>query len=160
LHQQIKRDMVYLTKEIKEYYMNDFTNNVVNCSDEFWGLDEGLLKICTDINKNDNVQTLYSRRCLKDNDENNISFLWIMISEQADVDKINTFIRTLKRQHKFHTFMPTKMEINGLLPDIKIGATQDINYFQHGVIEVRIESKKLKEHNLFWETIARHLKNW
>ena len=151
--------MVYLTKEIKEYYMNDFTNNVVNCSDEFWGLDEGLLEICTDINKNDNVQTLYSRRCLKDNDENNISFLWIMISEQADVDKINTFIRTLKRQHKFHKFMPTKMEINGQLPDIKIGATQDINYFQHGVIEVRIESKKLKEHNLFLETIARHLKN-
>jgi hypothetical protein len=151
--------MIYLTKEIKEYYMNDFTNNVVNCSDEFWDLDEGLLEICTDINKNDNVQTLYSRRCLKNNDENEASFLWLMISEQADVDKINTFIRTCKREHKKFQF-DYKHITAELDPDIKMGAMQDINYFQYGVVVVRIDSNKLKEHNLFWETIERHIKNW
>ena len=155
-------DMVYLTKEMKEYYMNDFTNNVVNCSDKYWGLDKGLLEICTEINKNKNVQTVYSKKYSGKHSCNPISYLWILISEDADVDKINKFIRECQSKIEKFEFMhySAPEPIKNERKDIVNLCVTDPKYLQHGYISVSMCSEKLKDHKFFWETIKRNIKNW
>jgi len=154
-------EVVYLTKEIKEYYMNDFTKNVVNCSDKYWGLDKGLLKICTDINKNNNVQTVYSRRYSGGKYRQN-SYLWILISESVLEETIDKFYYDCKTKLKsigIECYEPPEPIINNR-EDITNLCLTDPNYLQHGFISITLYSNKLKDHKFFWEKIHEHLINW
>ncbi len=52
---------IYLTPELKSYYINDF-NSVITLSTDFWGIDNGLKDVLININKSSAIQTLYSKK--------------------------------------------------------------------------------------------------
>ncbi len=153
--------MVYLTKEIKEYYMNDFTNNVVNCSDEYWGLDEGVLDICTEINKNNNVQTLYSKK-YSGGKGSDISYLWILYGKDVSVNEINEFVKECESKLDLFLFeyCEAPEPIISDREDIANLCLADPKYLQYGFVNMMMGSFDVEQHNLFWEIIARHIKNW
>jgi hypothetical protein len=154
--------MKYLTPELKKYYMDDFNNNVIKCTHEYWGLDDGLLKICIDINKNPNVQTVYSKKYQAKINEQPISYLWILFSKQTDTDKINKFIRECKSKFKYFLFEYEQKPnpIVNTKTGVKNLCLNDPNYLEHGFINILIHSEKLKDHKAFWSIINKHLKNW
>ena len=77
-----------LTPALKAYYMQDFNDNVLTCTDEFWKIDDRLKNLLIKINKNKNVQTLFSRRRNDANDTNPSSFLWIHIAPSVSNDEL------------------------------------------------------------------------
>jgi hypothetical protein len=154
--------MKYLTKEIKQYYMDDFNNNVVKCTDEYWGLDEGVLEVCTEINKNDNVQTLYSKKYSGGLGEP-MSYLWVLYSKDADTNKIDKFVKECKS--KLDSFIFEYCEAPEPIICDPEGVANlclaDPKYLQHGFINIMLmDSFNVKKHNLFWRIIAKHIKNW
>lgn len=54
---------IYLDNRLKEKYMDDFINRVLPFNEsEAWKLDEGVAEILISVNRNPNVQTLYSKK--------------------------------------------------------------------------------------------------
>jgi len=53
---------IFLTPDLKKYYMNDFTKNVLTCEDEFWGISKGIRDILISVNENPKVQSMYSHK--------------------------------------------------------------------------------------------------
>lgn len=53
---------IYLTKRLKQRYMNDFINNVLQFEKPAWRLDQGLDEILISVNNNPLIQSVYSRK--------------------------------------------------------------------------------------------------
>jgi hypothetical protein len=54
---------IYLNSRLKKKYMDDFMNRVLPFDGtEAWKLDRGLADILVSINKNSNIQTIYSKK--------------------------------------------------------------------------------------------------
>ena len=155
--------MNYLTPELKEYYMKDFNNNVLKCEDEFWDLDEGLEDILIKINKSDKIQTLYSRRFTGDlgkNGDNDVSTLWILLSEEGDNGRFAEFIDECGSNIRLFEFMycPPEYLVQNMDKTINIGCMQDGDYFNSGAIMIRM-CGDMEDHNLFWSLVEKYLPN-
>jgi hypothetical protein len=59
---------IYLTEEKKKEYMHDFDNHVLKYNHiEEWTLENGLGNVLSTINRNSNIQSLYSKKALLKN---------------------------------------------------------------------------------------------
>jgi hypothetical protein len=151
--------MKFLTPELKAYYMSDFTENVLNCKDPFWKLDDNLLYILTNINANQNVQTLYSRRFNSEEDTNVASLLWILVSKNINLELWKEFQKECLRNHELYACKYEPKIKQNMLKHIPIGCMQDNTYFNSGVIQIYINSESLVEHDIFWNTITKYITN-
>ena len=52
---------IYLNEKLKEYYSDSLLESI-ECSNEFWDLDDGLENHLLSINKSENIRTIYSKR--------------------------------------------------------------------------------------------------
>ena len=52
-------DDLYLSDELKQYYMTDFEKLLTYKKSDFWDIDDGLINILVKINNSQNVQTIY-----------------------------------------------------------------------------------------------------
>jgi len=75
--------MKYLTLERKIYYQKEL-QKCINCKDEIWDLDNGLLPILTSINKNQNIQTTLSRKPEYIDKENYTSYLFLAYKKNIE----------------------------------------------------------------------------
>lgn len=155
--------MNYLTPELKEYYMNDFNNNVLKCEDEFWDLDEGLQDILININKSDKIQTLYSRRFngdLGEDGDNDVSMLWILLSKDGDNEKFSKFINECEDTIQYFEFFycPPEYLKQKMDEGIIMGCMQDEKYFNSGAIMIKM-CGDIDEHDIFWGLIEKYLPN-
>jgi hypothetical protein len=151
---------MYLTTELKAYYMQDFNKNVLNCQDDFWKLDDNLRDLFIKINKNQNVQTLYSRRMNTTTDPNKVSMLWILYSAKTSIKTFKAFKKEITKSvpsfrggynYHLHTDFDNK---------VKMGCMNDKKYFKHGALMLTMKSQDLNEHKLFWDIIEKHLPNF
>jgi hypothetical protein len=53
---------IFLSPDLKKYYMDDFTKNVLTCTDEFWGISNDIKDILIKVNENQKVQSIYSHK--------------------------------------------------------------------------------------------------
>lgn len=171
--------MKYLTPIIKEYYMKDFNENVLMCDDKYWGLDKGLRDILININKNKNVQTIYSMRfydgkLIDPMDECGIdSALTFIISEIVFSKLAHTVFPLL--DNTFNGLMirsrdpyfqrkrrPSDPPVNPPPNEsaLKMGASSDENYFNNATMfTIVLSSHNIKKHDKFWECLDRYLSN-
>lgn len=164
------RTIKYLTPELKEYYMNDFNNNVLPCTDEYWGLDKGTRDILININKSNNIQTIYSRKlCNYEPDTiydvvRECSFICFLITEKI-VNDINNIVNLFETKYEFFDFninAPRKFisGYDGMPVDVaKMASMYDYKYFNTDVFQFIIESSELKDHEEFWKDISKYLTN-
>ena len=55
-------DDLYLTDELKQYYMTDFEQLLAYKKSDFWDIDHGLADVLVKINDSPNLQTIYSKK--------------------------------------------------------------------------------------------------
>ena len=149
--------MKNLTPELKAYYMADFVENVLPCKDEFWKLDDGLADLLTRINKSNNIQTLYSRRRTYANDKNNVSSLWILVSENVKNSKIRIFVDECNKKLADFQCVPVEDIVQNLKPEIPMNCMTDSNYFNNGAVMISVKSPVQHNHEVFWKLLEKHL---
>ncbi len=151
-----------LTPELKQYYMQDFNDNVLTCTDNFWKIDDRLKDLLIKINKNKNVQTLYSRRRNDANDTNVGSFLWIHIAPSVSDDKVNKFIRECKANIAMFAinYCEYKHLVQNLDMSVKMNCINDKQYYKNGAIIIEMISPEQVDHDKFWSIIEKHLPNF
>jgi hypothetical protein len=150
---------MYLTPELKAYYMQDFNENVLNCQDDFWKLDDNLRDLFIKINKNKNVQTLYSRRMNTTTDPNDVSMLYILYSAKTPLKRLKAFQKEIFKS--VPSFRGGYRNVNADLDmNIKMGCMNDKDYFKNGALMLTMKSQDLNEHKLFWDIIEKHLPNF
>lgn len=156
---------IYLTRNLKEYYMVDFDSNVLTSSDEFWALDNGLKDLLIQINKNIHVQTLYSK---KRQFGGMLDMLgsYIQIAYTGDVE-LKIFREIIpyflvcyntKDQSKFnYMFLPPVVSSDDNLNELDLGCLTDINYFNINSIRFELESDDKEIHDKFWVDLGTKL---
>lgn len=147
---------MHLTPELKAYYMQDFNDNVLTCTDDFWKLDDNLRELLININKSQNVQTLYSRRMNSTQDPNKVSMLYVMYSVKTPIKTFKAFKKEIQKVPSFRGGYVNKLHVD-MDMSVKMGCMNNKNYFKHGVLMLTMKSEDLKEHELFWNIIEKHL---
>jgi hypothetical protein len=159
---------VYLTKEIKARYMIDFMNVLSFDRIELWKLDAGLSGILSEINRNEFIQTLYSKKCpLKNPEDGCLSYLEFCYSEKVelrlfrklipsmfyDLDKLEwtKFYYDFNEPRDNPNYYPERKENAGL------GCLDDENYFRINTIRFSLESYLIEAHQIFWDIIKKKL---
>ncbi len=89
--------MKFLTAELKKKYMEDFNMNVLPCINDYWAIDSGLKEILININKNQNVQTLFSKRGVLRGDEQ--SYIYFAITKEVNQKLIQRFASLNKKKY-------------------------------------------------------------
>jgi hypothetical protein len=150
---------MYLTPELKKYYMQDFNDNVLTCTDDFWKLDDNLRDLLIKINKSQNVQTLYSRRMNSTQDPNKVSMLYVLYSVKTPIKTFKAFKKEIQKVPSFRGGYVHKLNVE-MDMSINMGCMNDKKYFNKGALMLTMMSEDLKEHELFWSIIEKHLPNF
>jgi hypothetical protein len=158
---------MYLSENLKKKYMTDFNNNVLKYEKEFWKIDNGLLKILIQINKNPYIQTLYSKKYdTKNLDSFPTSYLQICYESEIVLkifkNKIlpNFMAKYNVEDSKFIcTFLPP--EDNPCYEDNQerfgLACIDDKDYYRIHSIRMNLESYYGNIHNSFWEDLYNKL---
>ena len=96
---------IYLTPEIKEFYKNDFINNVLTEQDTFWGVPDSIKENLIQLNDSIKIQPLYS--CYPDspNKKNGyLRFAYVQEVEQIIKDKIIPELSVALKDIKYGEF--------------------------------------------------------
>lgn len=155
----------YLTPKRKEYYLIDFEENVLKYTGNTWGIDNGIRNILIEINKNSNVQTLYSKKCQFI--PTNLNFeSYLMISYSKNIE-LNLFRDTIQSfdfyfgdniDCKFtHLFLGPKTNSNCLIDGhtiLGLGCTDNKDYFDINTIRFKIDSMIPNYHDDFWNKLC------
>ncbi|MEY3498420.1 MAG: hypothetical protein RL308_89 [Bacteroidota bacterium] len=160
--------VIHLFPELKDYYMKDFTENVLTYDSEFWELDEGLKEILIKINVNENVQTLYSKRYSSGKHMNeHESYLMFTYSSNVEQKLFKELIPEITTKYScgigydnttcFYTFTYPEKESNNNASNINLACIKDGNYFNVNHIKMYLQSYSLEKHDEFWDDITRML---
>ena len=159
---------IYLTEEVKLRYMNDFINNVLSFNrNETWKLDEGLSDILSEINKNQYIQTLYSKKCLSAVHGNeSLSYLKFCYSQQIELKLFREVIPSIfydldvyegtKFYYDFNDPHENPNYSKGSTP-VGLGCLDDENYFHINTLSFNLESYSSEAHEIFWNVIRKRL---
>jgi hypothetical protein len=145
--------MKFLTKALKEKYMEDFNTNVLNSTDLYWGIDNGLRNILIEINKNVKVQTLYSKNF---NDVDCASYLMVCI-DRGYLNKINKIAKNLTDNSECFDFMVIEPKIFDANSTEKMACNYDKDYFNISVFSFFCESDDSNDHRNFWLFLLENL---
>ena len=161
---------IYLSEELKEYYMKDFNEKVLTCDDDFWDLDEGLKELLININANPRVQTLYSKY-LGNNFGSRKSYLEFAYSKEIE-QKLLVNLQELTNKYtsneeddnyaedetcKYKLCSPKEnanADGDNSMSVIKLASAIDPNYFMVNHIEVTLNSYSPKKHQQFWTDLT------
>ena len=145
---------MYLTPELKAYYQKDFTENVLPCTDKNWKLHPELVDLLKQINKNENIQTIYSKKSDRNVEP---SYLYFSANKVGEKQLIDLAVK-LTNQVKDACFMilPPNEKVYG---DKKVimGCNTNKDFFNVKVFAFQILSKNLKNHKLFWKFLNDNL---
>jgi hypothetical protein len=154
----------YLNPELKAYYMDDFTNNVLPCMNTSWNLDSNLSEILKEINKNVNVQTLYSqkpdRAKMVNMESSYIRFTYTKsIEKKLFRNVIPEFLQCFTDDEIYYTYdLPRE---NSNYSDVdkfkELGCIHNPDYFRVNFITINFSSYIYQKHDEFWEMIKNEL---
>jgi len=155
---------LYLTDKSKRYYL-EALEEVKNCKDDFWDLDEEIEGFLETINKNPLVQTIYSK--YNSTGFTKESYLKFAYSKEVELKLFRTLIPELLICHSdnknfaelLYTFsFPDKRD--GVLEKdsrLKLRCVDDPDYFYINNIRVAFNSDHKEEHINFWKDISKKL---
>lgn len=158
---------IYLTKTRKKRYMDDFVNKVLPFNAlKFWALDEGLPEILSNINSNNNIQTLYSKRPSFDKTgRQNLSYLEFCYRKEIELSLFRDIIPSLfldidlnpeDRLYYLYHFPGTHSYCSSET-SIGLGCIDDKKYFFINSIKINLESEIQSAHNHFWLNLEKKL---
>jgi len=156
---------IYLTSDLKAFYTDDFTNNVLPCKDSFWGLPPEIVDILKTINKNINVQTLYSHKKYfdrLDGDDSNLTFTFTKDVELKIFREIIPYFIAcfgLNNDSKFSYLFrhPVIKDKTGVKNVCNLASVIDGNYFNVNNLWFNLSSDKKEIHDKFWADIQTKL---
>lgn len=152
---------IYLTPELKDYYMRDFENNILTIRHELWKLDDGLINILIEINKNKNIQTLYSKWWSNSfTSMTSESYLTFCYTKQIELNLFRFVIpELLIRQNNINKSMvsycfyypkPNANYHENEPTEIDLLCITDPNYFNINTIQITLSSGYRDAHEKFW----------
>jgi hypothetical protein len=162
----LKPNDAYLTKEIKARYMVDFMNVLSFDRIELWKLDAGLPDVLSEINRNEYIQTLYSKKCSLKNPENGcLSYLEFCYSEKVELRLFRILIPSLfydlgalEGTKFYYDFNEPKDNPNHKRKEnVGLGYLDDENYFRINTIRFSLESYLIAAHQIFWDIVKKKL---
>lgn len=155
----------YLTKNRKETYMKDF-NNLILLKKDFWEIDNLELKqILIDINKNPEVQTLYSKYSNSSNPNDTLSYLTFTYSKKIELKIFRNLIPFFINYYNLSSSrLVSTCDYDFYIPQnnknfapnsqkLGIKCTDDINYFKINHIKINLKSENTKNHINFWNDL-------
>lgn len=163
---------IYLTSELKAKYMEDFETNVLNCCDEFWDLDDGLTETLSQINSNQNIQTLYSKKLVAPESgawsSQTDSYLKFAFSEEVELEILREvipncfekFTSSIEESYCIYQYCFPTVNSNYSIDDsksIKLGCVDDEDYFKINHIRIELNSHNQSIHEEFWEYLKSNL---
>lgn len=156
---------IYLTPELKSYYMSDFNSNVLNQTNEFWGLDNGVKDHLIKINSNPHMQTLYSRkRQFKEWIEMFGSYIEFTYTKDVELKIFREIIPfflanyNTKDKSKFsYLYIPPRPNPNKDESSLSLGCLNDKNYFNVNHLKFEMDSNDRQTHNKFWKDLETKL---
>lgn len=158
---------MYLTKELKKYYL-EALSEVENSDNEFWKLDEGI-KIHLDvINKNERIQTLYSKSGKYLGGYQNESYLVFTYSKVVELklfkEIIPYFMYNYNERYEsicYYAFnepyiREDKNEKGGIL---NLKCINDAQYFNINHIRITLQDGTKSINDRFWDDLSDKLSN-
>lgn len=146
----------YLNNFLKKYYNVDF-NKLLNCEDEFWRLDDETKETLCNINKNEHIQTLYSKRCnFNTASTSNDSYLRFAFTKIVENTILNDFIiEYYKKFNDNEHLSPHQLNVkftnlNSNPKKIDLGCLNDKNYFNVNHLQVNYTNDNKERHEIFW----------
>ena len=165
-----KTKEIYLTEELKKYYLNDYTENVLTESDPAWKLDSRVDQYLTKINKNPFIQTLFAQYIPgMEGTSKKEGYLWFCYAESVKEIVLTKSIPALKHQFELKTRelnkknipnieyneeFPRRREKEEIYPESKLGCRNNIDYFYINHIVIKLESRDSETHTIFWELLS------
>jgi hypothetical protein len=142
---------MYLTPELKAYYQKDFTENVLPCTDRNWKLHQDLVDLLIQTNKNDNIQTIYSKKSDRSDEPSYLYFSANKIGEKQLFEL--AIILTNEIKDSYFMVMPPNNKGFG---DKKVvmGCNTNKDFFNVKVFAFQVDSRNLKHHKLFWKLLS------
>ncbi len=138
----------FLTKKRKAYYHKDF-EKILTCNNGD-GLDDDIKEYLVEINKNPDIQTLFSSR--DDLERSSIRFAYSKNIEGTIFKKIIPIIicrcSVLKKSSLCYNFSYAKKNLNYNL-NSDLGWLNNKNYFLN-YIELNLKSDQKEAHDNFW----------
>ncbi len=144
----------FLTAERKEMYMQDFNNNVISCNADYWKLDEDIIDTLTLINKHQDRQTLYSKKCTTLEIDLPTSYLLLSVTEKFS-EKLKDFEKVLSKKYG-EFFLEIREPDPDFVGDIKtkevkdLGCNSNKEHFNTSVFHFELFSCDLEEHNMIY----------
>ncbi len=158
---------VYLSKETKEYYYNDFIENVIPETNPSWKLSEYLKPILYELNSCERIQPLYSQfPDARRPSSEQISYLRVAYFEELELplfrDVLSFFTILYKDSYssKFYfTFHDSDVEepFHAGDPKIKMGCFSNPDFFKINYIMFWFKSEEQEKHREFWEKLRNRL---
>jgi hypothetical protein len=146
---------MHLTPELKEYYQKDFTDNVLPCKDEVWALHPSLIDLCQEINKNEHIQTIFSRKAPKGEQT---SYLYFS-ADKVGVKLLENLFDKLTdvSDFVFYNVREPEQYQSKYVGSLEMSCLKDKNYFNVDVHCFTLISTDTHEQKKFWRTIKKCL---
>lgn len=147
--------------------MKDFCN-LLNCKMEFWMLDEKLKDVLVNINTNEYIQTLYSKRYNLNNFNGNESYLKFCYYKKLELQLFRFVLPDLVVSFNLKpdtiliydfSFPNENLNYTENSDNLGLGCTDDKDYFNINHISIFLKSPDLDVHNDFWKEIETKLTN-
>lgn len=159
---------IYLSKDMKKKYMEDFIKNVLHYDkDDIWKLDAGLEEILVSINKNPYIQSLYSRKdSFAQIDFLHESYIELCYSRYVELRLFREIIPSFNYDfnkdfqsvfyYQFNYPRPNPNYSQRSVPS-GLGCLEDENYFRINTLRLTLESPIKSIHEKFWTRIKNSL---
>jgi len=158
---------IYLDKAKKKNYM-DYFRALLNCKLEFWQLDLGLQDILIQINANECLQTLYSKKHGLNDLYDEDSYLKFCYYKEVELQLFRFILPDLISSYNcrpdtalYYDFSFPKVNENCMEDANKLGlgCTDDKDYFYINHLAIYLKSPDLEIHNNFWKDLEVKLSN-
>jgi hypothetical protein len=163
-----KMEEIYLSNNLKKKYMHDFLENVLHYNkDNIWKLDAGLDEILISVNRNPNIQSLYSRKdSFSQADFLHESYIELCYSRYLELLLFREVIPSFNydfikdSQSLFYYQFNYPRQNPNYSPGSEtagMGCIDDENYFQINTIRLILESPIKSIHEKFWIRVRNSL---
>jgi len=158
---------IYLTEESKKYYRNDFMENVISETNQFWKLNETLKTHIIELNKCLKIQPLYSKFPENDNSKSNYeSYFKFAYNEEIELflfrKVLPYFISeyNIPFESKFYYlfFEPTHNANFKKQSNFKMGCIVNPDYFRINHLHLVYENHNHDKHIEFWDDMMNKFK--
>ncbi|TNE78775.1 MAG: hypothetical protein EP332_13450 [Bacteroidetes bacterium] len=154
---------LYLSPELKAYYMADFDYLLKEERDLYWQLDAGIQEVLVAINENPGLQSLYSKLFQADKDGfiEPISYLRLAFIPELEKKVQNVYIELIQaldgREAQVTISLEDGMENRIFKADSPMGCKNNPEYFRIKHFYIELRSDQEEWHRQFWDLLDEKL---